>query len=95
MNTVIPEFVKRVDFEKRSLLRECWRLWLGCIDAHGIFKTLPQNFAKVEGGSYTYGRAVFGASQSSVRAICCTAQKRLTMTALGHIRMLITKSTAC
>jgi len=27
-----------------------------------FFKTLPENFFKVEGGSYTYGRPVFGAS---------------------------------
>jgi hypothetical protein len=28
-----------------------------------FFKTLPENFSKVEGGTHIYGRAVFGASQ--------------------------------
>jgi hypothetical protein len=63
MNTVIPEFVKRVDFEKGPYYANVGN-FSSAASAHvEFFKTLPQNFAKVEGGSYTYGRAVFGASQ--------------------------------
>jgi hypothetical protein len=63
MNTVIPEFVKRVDFEKGPYYANVGN-FSSAANAHvEFFKTLPENFAKVEGGSYTYGRAIFGASQ--------------------------------
>jgi len=63
MNTVIPEFVKRVNFEKGPYYAD-----IGNYGSTGsahveYFRTLPRNFVKVEGGSYTYGRAVFGVSQ--------------------------------
>ena len=63
MNTVIPEFVKRVDFEKGPYYANVGDFGSAASAHVEFFKTLPQNFAKVEGGSYTYGRAVFGASQ--------------------------------
>ena len=63
MNTVIPEFVKRVDFEKGPYYANVGDFGSAASTRMEFFKTLPQNFAKVEGGSYTYGRAVFGASQ--------------------------------
>jgi len=63
MNTVIPEFVKRVDFEKGPYYANVGDFGSAASVRMEFFKTLPQNFAKVEGGSYTYGRAVFGASQ--------------------------------
>ena len=63
MNTVIPEFVKRVDFEKGPYYANVGDFGSAASARMEFFKTLPQNFAKVEGGSYTYGRAVFGASQ--------------------------------
>ncbi len=63
MNTVIPEFVKRVDFEKGPYYASVGDFGSAASTHVEFFKTLPQNFAKVEGGSYTYGRAVFGASQ--------------------------------
>jgi hypothetical protein len=63
MNTVIPEFVKRVDFEKGPYYANVGDFGSAASTHVEFFKTLPQNFAKVEGGSYTYGRAVFGASQ--------------------------------
>jgi hypothetical protein len=63
MNTVIPEFVKRLDYEKGPYYAD-----IGNYGSAGsanllFFKTLPQNFFKLEGGMYGYGRAVFGASQ--------------------------------
>ncbi|MFZ1084158.1 MAG: TonB-dependent receptor [Terracidiphilus sp.] len=63
MNTVIPEFVKRVNFEKGPYYANVGDFGSAASTRMEFFKTLPQNFAKVEGGSYTYGRAVFGASQ--------------------------------
>jgi hypothetical protein len=63
MNTVIPEFVKRVDFEKGPYYADVGN-FSSAANAHvEFFKTLPENFFKVEGGTHTYGRAVFGASQ--------------------------------
>jgi hypothetical protein len=63
MNTVIPEFVKRVDFEKGPYYADVGN-FSSAANAHvEFFKTLPENFVKLEGGTHTYGRAVFGASQ--------------------------------
>jgi hypothetical protein len=63
MNTVIAEFVKRVNFEKGPYYANVGN-FSSAANAHvEFFKTLPENFFKVEGGTYTYGRAVFGASQ--------------------------------
>ena len=63
MNTVIPEFVKRVDFEKGPYYANVGN-FSSAANAHVEFaKTLPENFLKVEGGAHTYGRAVFGATQ--------------------------------
>jgi hypothetical protein len=63
MNTVIPEFVQRVNFEKGPYYANVGNYGSAASTHVEFFKTLPQNFFKVEGGTYTYGRAVFGASQ--------------------------------
>jgi hypothetical protein len=63
MNTVIPEFVKRVNFEKGPYYADVGN-FSSAASAHvEYFKTLPQNFSTVEGGMYGYGRVVFGVSQ--------------------------------
>ena len=63
MNTVIPELVKRVNYEKGPYYADAGN-YSSAGSAHlEFFKTLPQNFLQVEGGMYGYGRAVFGASQ--------------------------------
>ena len=63
MNIVIPEFVKRLNYEKGPYYANVGN-YSSAGSAHlEYFKTLPQNFFKVEGGMYGYGRAVFGASQ--------------------------------
>ncbi|MGO9325910.1 MAG: TonB-dependent receptor [Terracidiphilus sp.] len=63
MNIVIPEFVKRVNFEKGPYYANVGN-FSSAANAHvEFFKTLPENFFTVEGGTHTYGRAVFGASQ--------------------------------
>jgi hypothetical protein len=63
MNTVIPEFVKRVNFEKGPYYANVGDFGSAASTHLEFFKTLSQNFVQVEGGSYTYGRAVFGASR--------------------------------
>ena len=63
MNTVIPEFVERVNFEKGPYYANVGN-FSSAANAHvEFFKTLPKNFLKMEGGTHTYGRAVFGVSQ--------------------------------
>jgi hypothetical protein len=63
MNTVIPEFVKRVNFEKGPYYADVGN-YSSAGSAHlEFFKTLPQNFVQAEGGMYGYARAVFGVSQ--------------------------------
>ena len=63
MNTVIPEFVERVDAEKGPYYAE-----VGDYGSAGnaqvvYYKTLPQNFVQVDGGMYQFARFVFGVSQ--------------------------------
>ena len=63
MNIVIPEFVERVDYQKGPYSADVGN-YGSAGSAHVVFfKTLPQNFFKVEGGMFGYGRAVFGVSQ--------------------------------
>jgi hypothetical protein len=63
MNTVIPEFVRRVNFEKGPYYADVGNYGSAGSAHLEFFKTLPQNLFKVEGGMYGYGRLVFGASQ--------------------------------
>ena len=64
MNTVIPEFVKRVNFEKGPYYANVGNFGsAGNGPSWNFSRRCPQNFFKVEGGTHTYGRAVFGASQ--------------------------------
>lgn len=63
MNVVIPEFVQRVDFDKGPYYANVGDFGAAG-SAHVVFFTaLPRNFVKVEGGSYGYGRTVFGLSR--------------------------------
>lgn len=63
MNTVIPEFVKRVNYEKGPYYADVGNYGSAGSANLEFFKTLPQNFVEVEGGMQGYGRAVFGASR--------------------------------
>ncbi|MBV9767653.1 MAG: TonB-dependent receptor [Acidobacteriaceae bacterium] len=63
MNTVIPEFVQRVNFEKGPYYADVGNFGSAGSAHLEFFKTLPENFVQVEGGRYGYGRAVFGVSQ--------------------------------
>jgi outer membrane receptor protein involved in Fe transport len=63
MNVVIPEFVERVDAQKGPYYAD-----VGDYGSAGnaqvvFFKTLPRNFAQVDGGMYQFARFVFGISR--------------------------------
>lgn len=62
MNTVIPEFVERVNFEKGPYDAPVGNYGSAGSAHLEFFKTLPRNFVQIEGGMYGYGRLVFGAS---------------------------------
>jgi len=62
MNTVIPEFVRRVNYEKGPYYADVGNYGSAGSAHLEFFKTLPQNFVQAEGGMYGYGRIVFGAS---------------------------------
>src|SRR5579885_1807051 len=64
MNTVIPEFVRRVNFEKGPYYADIGNYGSAGSARLEFVKTLPQNFFQVEGGMYGYERAVFGVSQN-------------------------------
>jgi hypothetical protein len=63
MNTVIPEFVRRVNYEKGPYYADVGNYGSAGSAHLEFFKTLPQNFIKVEDDRLEYARAVFGASQ--------------------------------
>ncbi len=63
MNTVIPEFVQRVNFEKGPYYADVGNFGSAGSAHLEFFNTLPENFFQVEGGMYGYARAVFGVSQ--------------------------------
>jgi outer membrane receptor protein involved in Fe transport len=63
MNTVIPEFVERVDAQKGPYYADVGD-YGSAGNGHIVFyKTLPQNFFEVDGGTYGFERFVFGVSQ--------------------------------
>jgi outer membrane receptor protein involved in Fe transport len=63
MNTVIPEFVERVDYQKGPYYADIGNYGSAGSTNVVYFKTLPHSFFQVEGGMFGYWRAVFGASQ--------------------------------
>ena len=65
MNTVVPEFVQRVNFEKGPYYADVGNFGSAGSAHLEFFKTLPENFFQVEGGMYGYQRAVFGMSQKA------------------------------
>jgi hypothetical protein len=63
MNTVIPEFVERIDFEKGPYYADIGNYGSAGAANLKYFQTLPQSFVLVEGGMYGFGRFVFGVSK--------------------------------
>src|ERR1700683_2004007 len=62
MNTVIPEFVERLDAEKGPYYADVGNYGSAGSAHLEYFKELPQDFIQAEGGMYGFGRFVFGAS---------------------------------
>jgi len=62
MNTVIPELVQRVNYEKGPYYADVGNFGSAGSAHLEFFKTLPENFFQLEGGMYGYARAVFGVS---------------------------------
>ena len=63
MNIVIPELVRRESYEKGPYYADVGNYGSAGSAHLEFFKTLSRNFARVEGGMFGYGRAVFGASR--------------------------------
>jgi Carboxypeptidase regulatory-like domain/TonB dependent receptor/TonB-dependent Receptor Plug Domain len=63
MNTVIPELVDRVDFQKGPYYADVGDYGSAASANVVFYKTLPENFFEVQGGMYGFGRAVFGVSE--------------------------------
>jgi len=63
MNTVIPELVQRVNFEKGPYYADVGNFGSAGSAHLEFFKTLPENFLQVEGGMHGYARGVFGVSK--------------------------------
>src|SRR6202050_5968109 len=63
MNTVIPEFVQRLDYEKGPYYADVGNYGSAGAAHLEFYKTLPQDFLTVEGGMFGYERGVFGLSQ--------------------------------
>ncbi len=67
MNTVIPELVERVDFQKGPYYADVGNYGSAASADLVFFKTLPESFFQVEGGMYGFGRFVFGVSRKFFR----------------------------
>ncbi len=63
MNIVIPELVQRVNYEKGPYYADVGDYGSAGSAHLQFYKTLPENFFQVEGGTYGYERAVFGVSE--------------------------------
>jgi hypothetical protein len=63
MNTVIPELVQRLDYEKGPYYADVGNYGSAGAAHLEFYKTLPQDFLTLEGGTFGYERAVFGMSQ--------------------------------
>jgi hypothetical protein len=63
MNTVIPELVQRLDYEKGPYYADVGNYGSAGAAHLEFYKTLPQDFLTVEGGTFGFARAVFGVSQ--------------------------------
>lgn len=63
MNTVIPEFVQRVNFQKGPYYADIGNFGSAGSANVEYFKTLPQKFFELDGGMYGFARFVFGISQ--------------------------------
>jgi len=109
MNTVIPEFVERVDFQKGPYSADVGN-YGSAGNAHPAIlsptlyppppswffsRACPGTSSRWKAACMAMGGPFSAHRKSSVRVVCCTAEKLITMTAHGSIRMVIRNSTAC
>ena len=96
MNTVIPEFVERVDFEKGPYYADVGNYGSAGVGPSGVFQdAAPELLPSSKAACMAMGGPFSAYRKSSARAICCSAEKRITMTAHGRrIRTIFTNSTA-
>ncbi len=65
MNTVIPEFVERVDYEKGPYYANVGNYGSAGSADLVFYNVLPEDFVTMEGGMYGFYRTVFGISQKA------------------------------
>ena len=65
MNTVIPELVERVDYEKGPYDAAVGNYGSAGSAHLDFYRTLPADFVTLEGGMYGFERGVFGLSQTN------------------------------
>jgi hypothetical protein len=63
MNTVIPEFVQGLDYEKGPYYANVGNYGSAGSAHLEFYKDLPQDFVTVEGGTFGFARGVFGVSE--------------------------------
>jgi len=64
MNTVIPELVEKLDYEKGQYYAKVGDFGSAGAAHLDFYKVLPQDFVTLEAGTYGFERGVFGASQT-------------------------------
>lgn len=65
MNTVIPEFIEKVDYEKGPYYADVGDFGSAGAAHLQFFQVLPQDFVTAEAGTYGFERGVFGVSQKA------------------------------
>ena len=65
MNTVMPEFVEKVDYEKGPYYADVGDFGSAGAAHLEFYQVLPQDFVKTEAGMYGFERGVFGVSQKA------------------------------
>jgi len=65
MNTVIPEFVEKIDYEKGPYYADVGDFGSAGAAHLEFYKVLPQDFVTLEAGTYGFERGVFGVSQKA------------------------------
>jgi len=94
MNSVIPELVERVDFQKGPYYANAGN-YGSAGSANVVFsKRSPRTSFKSKAACMGMDGPFSAYRKNSVRTACCTAEKCLTTTVHGSIRMITTNSMA-
>ena len=94
MNTVIPELVQRVNFEKGPYYAGAGNYGSAGSAHLEFFQTLPRISFKWKAACTAMDGQSGACRRSWARAICCLAARCITMTAHGRILMTTSNSTA-